>query len=180
MEIRELYYTTKNYFEPYLDYVDRHRAKVREAGLHIVGSIPLSVLVKHDLSKYSEAEFPYYAMRHYGPIEDRQTPHNVELYYAAWLHHVHNNDHHWEHWMIPTATVSTPVVMPVVCIREMVADLLSFGGPVELAEYLKKHLAAMSFHPRTKPILADILGGVFRDANVANYRLILDLLKLEM
>lgn len=50
---------------------------------------------------------------------------------AAWLHHIHANPHHWQHWVLLEDSGVTKVLVPpgdVVC--EMVADWLGAGQKV--------------------------------------------------
>jgi hypothetical protein len=41
----------------------------------------------------------------------------------AWLHHIHLNDHHWNHWLLQQDSGELRALeMPDVCIKEMIAD----------------------------------------------------------
>jgi hypothetical protein len=79
-------------------------------------------LLKHDLSKFTPAEFGRYARNFYGKGDD-----NFSL---AWLHHQNRNDHHWEYWVNRTS-YNQPrdgtIPMPETAVREMVADWLAAG-----------------------------------------------------
>ena len=55
-------------------------------------SIPLSRLIKHDLSKFSPIEFWPFVSFYYG-IK------NTKKYEKAWLHHFTVNDYHWKHYL---------------------------------------------------------------------------------
>lgn len=167
-----MYNNIESYVDSYLNYVHEHRIAVREAGKHIVGGIPFTRLAAHDNSKYSDIELYPYAMRFYGPIAERTSPKNSELFRTAWLNHCHKNDHHWQHWLIP-GNVCTPVEMPEVCVREMIADWLSFGGPDEMADYLKQKLPGMMFHFRTKTLLASLLTDIFKNNDIRNFEQII-------
>lgn len=87
--------------------------------------VPFWRLVVHDLSKFSPAEFAAYARKFYGKADDRG-------FAEAWWHHYFHNDHHWEYYVsrdpemrgIPTAGT---LAMPLVCVREMVADWFAAG-----------------------------------------------------
>ena len=69
--------------------------KLKATGL----SIPLIRLLKHDLSKFHYNEFWAYSQYFYGEKDQK-------LYEKAWLHHLQNNDHHWEHY-IENYSIST-------------------------------------------------------------------------
>jgi hypothetical protein len=75
-------------------------------------------LLKHDLSKFSPAEFGSYARKFYGGGDTN--------FSKAWLHHQNRNDHHWEYW-INRSEQSGALPMPEMAIREMVADWLAAG-----------------------------------------------------
>lgn len=101
-----------------------HKKYVMTAGL-IVGSIPEERLFNHDASKFTLAEYPYYARQFHG---DRGDPVGFT---RAYLHHIHHNDHHWNHWLFAADGYSPydsgielngALPMPEVCVREMVAD----------------------------------------------------------
>jgi len=51
---------------------------------------------RHDLSKYSAAEFTQYR-NHFYPCADEEV--DEKAFNLAWKHHYENNDHHWEHWL---------------------------------------------------------------------------------
>jgi hypothetical protein len=134
----------------------KHKWYVFTAGRRL--RVPFWRLVKHDLSKFSRAEFRAYAEWFYG------TKGNHDSFQRAWLHHIHANDHHWEAWIVPegderlrvfhtadgpvmipldqpldnvlhTAAELIPIIvpavtilpMPLVCVREMVADWFAAG-----------------------------------------------------
>lgn len=104
----------------YIESLNEHITYVREAGQKIgVHQVQLDT---HDRSKWSEAEFPGYA-RHFkgGGAPD--------LFASAWLHHIHHNPHHWQHWIFSdgyapkNSQVENGVVaMPNVYALEMIAD----------------------------------------------------------
>ena len=53
-------------------------------------------IMHHDDSKYSNDEFGPYRHWFY-PIEGEEK--NKLAYDKAWLHHLHNNPHHWQYWV---------------------------------------------------------------------------------
>lgn len=52
-------------------------------------------------------------------------------YNAAWLHHLHANPHHWQHWMLHLDNGRTLVLNPPNAVaNEMIADWLAAGPKV--------------------------------------------------
>lgn len=58
---------------------------------------------------------------------DRHNAFNV-----AWLHHLHANPHHWQHWILQQDSGSTLILVPtsVHVVQEMVADWIGAGTKV--------------------------------------------------
>ena len=119
----------------YLRYVLRHKRLVleecRKRGIPWRG-------VLHDMSKFSRAEWGPYAdyfygkwptyaeasafhRAHYGSRWTREWA--QRRFDAAWLHHIHRNTHHWQHWLLHEDDGEVKALdMPYACILEMVAD----------------------------------------------------------
>lgn len=76
-------------------------------------------VAKHDISKYSEEEFYGYAQWFY-PKEGENKEYDAFL--SAWNHHIHNNPHHWEYWVIPNYKGDIALEMPIEYILEMLID----------------------------------------------------------
>ncbi len=144
----------------YLDSLNRHIAAVREAGLKL--DVPLEQLNIHDQSKLSQDEFPFYARQFFG---DKGDP---DGFARAWLHHIHANPHHWNHWLFAdgfTPKGSTveggAVPMPHKYIREMVADWMGAGyaytGSWDMTEWLTENLPRIRLHSQTAREVAEIL-----------------------
>lgn len=108
----------------------RHKLFVFRAGLRT--GAPIWRLVVHDWSKFTPAEAPHYGRQFFGAKDD------PDGFARAWLHHVHCNPHHWEHWIPITGHGRgdsgdlVPLPMPEWAVREMVADWLgasrAYGG----------------------------------------------------
>ena len=83
----------------------------------------MTLLIKyHDSSKWTTEEFNSYMEYFYGKGK------NVEEFNYAWLHHIHNNPHHWEYWVIYQKDKSSIVLdMPIQYIIEMICDWWSFS-----------------------------------------------------
>jgi len=127
-----------------------HKWFVLVAGFR-VGNIPLWRLIVHDFSKFSLSEFFAYQKR----FTFNDCP--KEEWDRAWLHHIHKNPHHWDHWILN----GKPLAMPETYIREMVADWLaasrSYAGSWDIQSWLDKELQKMNLHPTTKQILKGTL-----------------------
>ena len=90
----------------------------------------------HDLTKFSNEEFPAYRMRFF-PTDTEKKQMEADSDYAAsveasfqaaWEHHYHENKHHANYWMYELddngeyKLLDTPIVMPVVDILHMICD----------------------------------------------------------
>ena len=79
----------------------------------------------HDVSKIMPEEYLAYAEYYFGKRDTRVK----ERYEKAWLHHMHNNPHHWEYWvrLDEDSEKWKTVEMPDVYVIEMICDWASFG-----------------------------------------------------
>lgn len=85
----------------------------------------------HDESKRSNAE--------YGPYDDyfygEKTDSVKKAFDYAWLHHIHNNPHHWQYWVLKEDdSIANDHLMCVKCLEipdvyiiEMICDWWSFS-----------------------------------------------------
>ena len=90
----------------YNEYLSEHLANVRKAyfwlkdhaiiDLKEFESYFLKQLNIHDLSKYSQEEYYAYDNYFYG-AETEKVKKDFDY---AWLHHIHQNPHHWQHWVL--------------------------------------------------------------------------------
>lgn len=148
----------------YATYVFRHQWYVRIAcfrcGLWKRGLL-------HDWSKWTPAEFFPYA-RFFG----RTNPRTKSGYYKptdtgdpaferAWLHHAHNNDHHWQHWAIVTEDGFKCYPMPYDAIKEMICDWWGAGraqkSELTVLEWYNINSKKMRFHTKTRQMLEWLL-----------------------
>src|SRR5882762_4064498 len=83
----------------YLSYIVRHKWFVALAGMQT--RVSIWRLLKHDWTKFLPCEWCPYVQSFYGgwKYKDRP-PELVAAFDAAWLHHQHWNDHHWQHWVL--------------------------------------------------------------------------------
>lgn len=149
----------------YEAYVDKHIEAVREAGARL--GISFIQMYPHDSSKWSSEEFPAYAMYFYGGDK----PKYAEEFAKAWLHHIHHNPHHWEHWIFPqeftlpnSNTVDNCLEMPHDYILEMVADWQGASfcqtGSWDITDWLQKQYPRLRLHPKTNLALLEILSNI--------------------
>lgn len=123
-------------------------------------------IADHDRSKWDGEEYEPYDNYFYGePDEDS--------FNRAWLHHIHNNPHHWQHWLLmnddgkyrePGKVVA--LEMPKANVIEMVADWWSFswqGGDLyEMFGWYESHKDCMVLHQNTREYVEWVLDEVRR------------------
>ncbi len=148
----------------FLDSLIAHITYVREAGFKL--GVPDDQLRYHDLSKFSLEEFPFYARNFFG---DKADP---DGFACAWLHHIHANKHHWQHWIFPDgftpkgSTVENGVIeMPSRYAKEMIADWMgaskAYTGSFDMMDWLHKNMPSIRVHSKTAAYLRqelDMLG----------------------
>ena len=94
-------------------YLAKHREYVQHGAKWIVDNISKKKLFEivpnldilefsrniklHDSSKYTPIEYYAYDDYFYG---EKVTPEVAEAFDYAWLHHIHNNPHHWQYWIL--------------------------------------------------------------------------------
>jgi len=87
----------------------------------------------HDMSKFSWQELKAYANFFYGKGSQQQKGYEVkddpsrkyaqDAFDKAWFHHIHNNPHHWQYWILREDAGKTKILqMPYKYIVEMVCD----------------------------------------------------------
>ena len=119
---------------------------------------------EHDRSKYDKEEYDAYDAYFYGP---ERTPEVVEAFQKAWLHHQHNNPHHWQHWVLvndePNEGVKA-LEMSDEYIYEMIADWWTFswrdGNLLEIVNWYLGHAPYMVMAPRTRIVVNDIISAM--------------------
>ena len=90
----------------------------------------------HDQSKYSEEEYKAYDEYFYpksleGKSDAFKTFVNLKIdrnFDYAWLHHLHNNPHHHQYWVLNNDDgTKTALDIPLRYIKEMLADWAAFS-----------------------------------------------------
>lgn len=142
----------------YNNYLDIHINNVKKCHEIIFGE-PLE---EHDSSKYSNEEYKAYDAYFYGQSKLKSDAskaiENVRIDKAfdyAWLHHIHNNPHHWQYWvLIQDDGTTKPIDIPEKHIREMIADWSSFAylnkRPEDLIEWYASHREKQRMTYRTR------------------------------
>jgi len=123
-----------------------------------------TVVRKHDESKWYGAEYGPYDEYFYGEKDE-------EAFNRAWLHHIHNNRHHWQHWLLVNddgkfgdGSKIVALEMPKVIALEMVADWWSFswrsGNLEEVFGWYEEHKDGIILHPKTREFVEAVLGEI--------------------
>lgn len=158
--------------DTYYRSVTDHIANVVKCGRKL--GVPEEQLQIHDKSKFSNEEFPHYAMYfHSGidksPLDAAEQSGLVSNAFArAWLHHIHHNPHHWQHWIFPDgyspkgSDVESGIVhMPPSYALEMIADWMgasiAYTGSEDMTQWLYKNMPRISLHSRTADYVRGIL-----------------------
>lgn len=132
------------------------------------------IIAQHDQSKrnrvpnadeYYELKLEYdeYADYFYG-VRDQEVEEKFDL---AWLSHIHQNPHHWQHWMLQNDDPEIGLRlldMPYVFIVEMVCDWWAFswksGNLYEIFDWYKTNKNGILLSDKTRVTLENILSGI--------------------
>lgn len=133
----------------YLVSLESHLHYVEQAAVML--GIPSEWVADHDKSKYDPIELHAYARNFYG---DKSRPDDFAV---AWLHHIHNNPHHWQYWIFPDGysfgTIKGIVPMPRRYYMEMIADWMgtsrAYTGSWDMSGWLERNMGNILLHPKT-------------------------------
>lgn len=155
-------YTTmpEQWVKDYKESLDKHIYYVYRAGKRL--GVSIEQIQRHDDSKWSEEEFPYYARQFHG---DKGDPTGFAY---AWLHHCRTNKHHWQYYVYPAgyqikgADIQNGALeMPENYALEMVSDWLGssfcYTGSWNMSVWLEKNLPEIILHPNTAKFVYDKL-----------------------
>lgn len=166
---------TESERERYTARLKEHIAYVQEAGERI-GVNPFQ-LASHDASKWLSIEFDAYAK--YFCSDKNESPVDAQSvsdeFARAWLHHIHNNPHHWQYWIFPdnyspkNSSLENGVMeMPKNYALEMVADWMGAGrtytGSWDMTDWFVKNAPRIRVHSKT----AFYLESVLRSSNMSD------------
>ena len=124
----------------------------------------ISNVTVHDFSKHDEPEYSAYDDYFYGDRDE-------DAFNYAWLHHIHSNPHHWQHWILVMDDKKmgergkvVALEMPKVYVWEMVADWWSFswrsGKLTEIFEWYDSLKDGIVMHENTRKLVEAILGEI--------------------
>ncbi len=140
----------------------RHRVMVHcfRAGIPLQG-------LRHDLSKYSPAEFIPGAKYYLGVRSPNEAEREDKGHSTAWMHHKGRNRHHYEYWTdYNTETKQiAPVEMPIKYVKEMFCDRVAaskiYQGKnytdAHPLEYFNRAKKRIMIHPKTAELLESLL-----------------------
>ena len=158
-------------------YLEQHRANVVKGYRWLQNNLPELVIAmgknadlehqivfKHDASKNTHEEYDAYDRYFYGKNQSYEV---VRDFNYAWLHHIHNNPHHWQHWILinDDATLGTIVVdymdMPDNYIIEMACDWWAFSWQkenlYEIFDWYDSHKAYIQLSEPTRKTVENVL-----------------------
>ena len=157
----------------YDEYIENHKKNVFNAFLWLEANLPevfhydefkaecrYLCEFSHDESKYSDEEYDAYDKYFYG----NRSYEVVENFRKAWLHHIHANPHHWQHWVLINDNPEEGEIVldiPNKYIIEMICDWMSFslskGNLYELFDWYDEHKKYMKLSDLTRDHVEDIL-----------------------
>ena len=161
-------------------YLNEHRANTKKAFDWLLenvletssSSMKTSVInaiyniKKHDESKYSDEEYIAYDNWFYKHA-DEHTEQLEKEFNMAWLHHIHNNPHHWQHWVLVNDDAELGTIaleMPYEYVIEMVCDWWSFSWKseslYEIFNWYDKNKSHMIMHEKTRDDVENILSAI--------------------
>ena len=155
----------------YESYLSKHKENVHKGYQWILEHIPeviksedsygWQLRYNHDVSKHSMEEYNAYDRYFYGGNRSYEV---VQNFNKAWLHHIHNNPHHWQHWVIINDEPDegmTILDMPHIYIVEMICDWWSFswtkGNLYEIFDWYEQRKDYMKLSDKTRKTVEDIL-----------------------
>lgn len=144
--------------------ITKHRHQVirhcKKAGIFWQG-------LKHDLSKYSPAEFLVGAKHYLGTRSPNEAERELYGYSKAWLHHKGRNRHHFEYWTDYNKATRRvePVKMPYNYLAEMFCDRVAASKIYNKDSYTDAHpfnyfdrsKTTRFIHPETSDELEELL-----------------------
>lgn len=130
--------------------VEHFRKNLEEIGM---GELEW-LIAHHDYSKESQEEYTAYDDYFYGGNRSFAV---VRDFNFAWLHHIHNNPHHWQHWVLINDDPENGNIgldMPAKYIIEMICDWWSFswktGNLFEIFDWYNRHKDYMVLSNQTR------------------------------
>lgn len=155
----------------YDKYLEEHVSNVNKAWDWMADNLPdipiqptTAYIFGHDRSKYTKKEYDAYDAYFYGNNRSFDVMNNFNY---AWLHHIHNNPHHWQYWILINDDPKLGEVildMPDIYIYEMIADWWSFSWHVnnltEIFDWYNKRKDYIKLSPKTRTKVESILSQI--------------------
>lgn len=150
----------------YDNYLKNHIRNVDSAYQWLCNNLPMVIpldmdicIMLHDRSKYDKEEYEAYDAFFYGGNKSYEVVNNFNY---AWLRHIHNNPHHWQHWVLKQDDGGDIALeMPKKYIIEMICDWWSFsfdkGDLYEIFSWYETHKPIMKLHKNTMNMVEYIL-----------------------
>lgn len=157
----------------YDQYLKKHISAVKEAFQWLCDNLPSIIyaygynnsnyanIKYHDGSKYSDEEYEAYDAYFYGR---NRSSYVMNAFNLAWLHHIHNNKHHWQHWVLINDDPKLGEVcleMPYCYVIEMICDWWSFsfykGDLTEIFFWYDEHKEHIKLAKNTRKMVEYIL-----------------------
>ena len=154
----------------YDEYLYEHKSNVATAYIWMRNCLPQSLIPNimsyqyqicelHDKSKSDPEEYNAYDLYFYGKNKSAKVVSDFKL---AWLHHIHNNPHHWQYWILHNDDEPVECLpMPDNYILEMICDWWAFswskGDLEEIFTWYDEHQENIMLHPDTKKKVEQIL-----------------------
>lgn len=122
---------------------------------------------QHDASKWTTDEYDAYDAYFYGEVKSYEVTSNFD---KAWLHHIHNNPHHWQHWVLleddpNIGSIGKALEMPLKYVYEMIADWWTFswrsGNLMDMFNWYQSHRDLMMLNIKTRAIVEQILRDIY-------------------
>ena len=146
-------------------YLSDHIENVNRAFYWLGENLPEVVdgveIMFHDGSKYFDSEYDAYDRYFYGKDHSEQV---LKEFNRAWLHHIHSNPHHWQHWVLVNDDPNLGTIaldMDYKYIIEMICDWWSFswktGNLYEMFNWYTDHEKYMILSHKTRKTVEDIL-----------------------
>lgn len=171
--------------QQYDNYLKEHLDNVVKGCKWLIGNLPEIFLddnntsevlyqcqFKHDRSKYNANEYDAYDQYFYGGNKSFEV---VQNFNKAWLIHIHNNPHHWQHWVLLNDEPDEGEIildMPDNYIIEMICDWWSFswktGNLYEIFNWYDKRKNYIKLSKATREKVENILHSIREKINEGN------------
>lgn len=123
-----------------------------------------AIAMAHDATKKEPSEYKAYDDYFYG---NKQDPEVIKAFNYAWLHHIHWNQHHWQHWVLHHDNAVEGVEaldMPYPYILEMICDWWSFSWQNQdfksITRWYDDNKDHIILSPKTRETVEEILSKI--------------------